>query len=125
VLDTVLWEDTCTGQSDRLKPAYKAILTEFSQQFGAGTDYGGGRRPLPDYLSERVANLRRILSQLPDGGAAQHRLSQCLGAVDRAGVGGRQGGLIGRQDVYTGKCPATTCLATRIIIFIDRHTSAV
>ena len=72
VLDTVLWEDARIGQSDRLKPAYQAILTEFSQRFMAGTDYGGGRKPLPDFLSERVANLRRILSQLPE--EAQHNI---------------------------------------------------
>jgi predicted TIM-barrel fold metal-dependent hydrolase len=65
VLDTVLWEDSFTGQSDRLKPVYKALLTEFSKRFVAGTDYGGGRKPLPDFLPERVENLRRILSQLP------------------------------------------------------------
>jgi hypothetical protein len=72
VLDTVLWEDTLMGQSDRLKPAYKAILTEFSHRFVAGTDYGGGRKPLPEYLPEHVANLRRILLQLPD--EAQHNI---------------------------------------------------
>lgn len=65
VLDTVLWEDSFTGQSDRLKPVYKALLTEFSNRFVAGTDYGGGRKPLPNFLPERVENLRRILSQLP------------------------------------------------------------
>ena len=72
VLDTMLWDDTLLGQSDRLKPAYKAILTEFSQRFVAGTDYGGGRKPLPDFLPERVANLRLILSQLPE--AARHNI---------------------------------------------------
>lgn len=72
VLDTVLWEDTRTGQSDRLKPAYQAILAEFSHRFVVGTDYGGGRKPLPEFLPERVANLRLILSQLPD--AAQHNI---------------------------------------------------
>jgi predicted TIM-barrel fold metal-dependent hydrolase len=65
VLDTVLWEDSLLGQSDRLKPAYRALFSEFSQRFVAGTDYGGGRKPLPDFLEDRVQNLRLILSQLP------------------------------------------------------------
>lgn len=72
VLDTVLWEDSLMGQSDRLRPAYKALLIEFSNRFVAGTDYGGGRKPLPEHLSERVENLRRILSQLP--AEAQHNI---------------------------------------------------
>jgi predicted TIM-barrel fold metal-dependent hydrolase len=72
VLDTVLWEDSLLGQGDRLKPAYKAILTEFSQRFVAGTDYGGGRKPLPAFLTDRVANLRLILSQLPE--EARHNI---------------------------------------------------
>jgi hypothetical protein len=39
---------------------------------------------LPEFLPERVANRRRILSQLPD--EAQHNIGYCnvLGAVDRA-----------------------------------------
>jgi predicted TIM-barrel fold metal-dependent hydrolase len=72
VLDTVLWEDSLIGQSDRLKSAYKALLTEYSNRFVVGTDYGGGRKPLPDFLPERVDNLRRILSQLPV--EAQHNI---------------------------------------------------
>lgn len=73
VFDTVLWEDSFVGQSDRIKPAYKTLLTEFSSRFVAGTDYGGGRKALPAFLTERVENLRRILGQLPT--EAQHNIS--------------------------------------------------
>lgn len=62
ILDTVLWEDSFGGQSERLKPVYKALLTEFSSRFVTATDYGTGRNPLPVFLQERVENLRRILS---------------------------------------------------------------
>lgn len=65
VLDTVIWKHTLGGQSRELEPKWQAILSEFSGHFVAGTDYGGGRRPLPEYLPGRVANLRLILSQLP------------------------------------------------------------
>jgi predicted TIM-barrel fold metal-dependent hydrolase len=65
VLDMVIWEDAFLGQSDTLKPVYKAILTEFSNRFVAGTDYGNGRKPLPEFLRERAENLRRIMKQLP------------------------------------------------------------
>lgn len=90
VLDTVLWEDTLLGQSDRLKPAYKAILAEYSQRFVAGTDYGGARKPLPEFLPERVANLRLILSQLPV--EAQHNIgyrNAWLLLTGRAWAGGK------------------------------------
>ena len=66
VLDTVLWESSGLSQTDTLKPEYKALLTEFSTRFVAGTDYGGGRSPLPGFLRDRVANLRLILRDLPE-----------------------------------------------------------
>lgn len=72
VLDTVLWEDRFGGQSNRLKPVWRALLGEFSERFVAGTDYGGGRKPLPDFLPERVANLRLMLEQLPE--PARHNI---------------------------------------------------
>lgn len=72
VLDTVIWEDSLLGQSDKLKPAYRAILTEFSDRFVAGTDYGNGRKPLPEFLKDRAENLRRIMKPLPD--EAQHNI---------------------------------------------------
>jgi len=72
VLDTVIWEDSLLGQSDTLKPGYRAILTEFSDRFVAGTDYGSGRKPLPEFLKDRAENLRRIMKQLPV--EAQHNI---------------------------------------------------
>jgi predicted TIM-barrel fold metal-dependent hydrolase len=72
VLDTVIWEDSLTSQSDKLKPAYRAILAEFGDRFVAGTDYGNGRKPLPDFLKDRAENLRRIMKQLPL--EAQHNI---------------------------------------------------
>lgn len=70
VLDTVIWESSGQSQGETLRPEYKAILTEFSTRFVAGTDYGGGRPPLPEFLRKRVANLRLILHDLPE--AAKH-----------------------------------------------------
>jgi predicted TIM-barrel fold metal-dependent hydrolase len=71
ILDTVIWQDAGQGrQTGVLKPEYKAILTEFSDRFVVGTDYGGGRRPLPDHLARKIANIRLILRDLPD--AAKH-----------------------------------------------------
>ncbi|NQV82691.1 MAG: amidohydrolase family protein [Rhodospirillales bacterium] len=66
-LDTVIWQRDGGGQKSTLDPAYKAILTEFPGRFVAGTDYGGGRSPLPEYLRKKVANLRLIMRDLPDG----------------------------------------------------------
>lgn len=68
--DGVIWDGPPDNQRDTLKPAYKSILADFSSRFVAATDYGGGRAPLPDFLRAKVANLRRILRDLPD--AAQH-----------------------------------------------------
>ena len=62
--DTVIWEDGSLGQTDNLKPEYKAILSEFSDRFVVGTDYGGGRGPLPAFLKKKVANIRLILRDL-------------------------------------------------------------
>ena len=74
VLDTAIWrEGFLGGQGDSLKPEYKAILTEFRTRFVAATDYGGGRKPLPEFLRERAANLRLILRELP--GEAQHDIA--------------------------------------------------
>jgi hypothetical protein len=67
--DTVLWQD----QGGTLKPEYKAILTDFSTRFVAGTDYGGGRIPLPVFLRVRVDNLRLILRDLPEN--AKHNIA--------------------------------------------------
>lgn len=67
VLDTVIWQRATSGQTGTLKPAYKEILTEFSDRFVAGTDFGGGRSPWPEFLKKRVKNLRLIMRDLPDG----------------------------------------------------------
>ena len=69
----VIWAKGPKGQqTDRLKPGYKAILTEFSTRFVVGFDYGGGRDPLPIYLARRAGNIRAIMSQLP--AEAQHNI---------------------------------------------------
>ena len=72
MLDTVLWENSGVSQTDALRPEYKAILSEFSTRFVVGTDYGGGRPPLPGFLRDRVANLRLILRDLPE--PAKHNI---------------------------------------------------
>ncbi len=67
VLDTVIWQSNGDGQSGTLKSEYKDILTEFSGRFVAGTDYGGGRAPFPNFLQKKVKNLRLLMRDLPDG----------------------------------------------------------
>lgn len=66
----VIWQSGPKRQIDKLKPAYKAILSEFSTRFVVGFDYGGGRAPLPDFLTKMAGNVRAILRGLPAG--AQH-----------------------------------------------------
>lgn len=69
----VIWQKGRNGkQTDKLKPAYKAILSELSARFVVGFDYGGGRAPLPVYLTRRAKNIRAILRQLP--AEAQHNI---------------------------------------------------
>ena len=65
-LDTVIWQRDGGSQRGELAPAYKAVLTAFSERFVAGTDYGGGRPPLPRFLRDRLKNLRLIMRDLPD-----------------------------------------------------------
>ncbi len=66
ILDTVIWQKGFLGsQKNTLKPEYKAILIDFSNRFVVGTDYGGGRKPLPDFLRKRVKNARLIMRDLP------------------------------------------------------------
>ena len=71
--DTVIWQDDGGSQSSTLKPAYKSILKDFSSRFVAGTDYGGGRDPLPGFLTGKVRNLRLIARDLPD--SAKHDIA--------------------------------------------------
>jgi len=74
VIDTVIWQDTGPrSQKETLKPAYQDILTRFSDRFVVGTDYGGGRAPLPTYLKKRIKNIRLILRDLPD--QAKHNIA--------------------------------------------------
>lgn len=73
VLDTVIWENSHGSQRDRLKPEYKAILTEFSDRFVVGFDYGDGRPPLPRFLKDRVKVRRLILRDLPE--EARHNIA--------------------------------------------------
>jgi predicted TIM-barrel fold metal-dependent hydrolase len=73
VLDTVIWEDSNGSQRDRLKPEYKAILTEFSDRFVVGFDYGGGRPPLSRFLKRKVKVRRLILRDLPE--EARHNIA--------------------------------------------------
>ncbi len=73
VLDTVIWQDDGSGsQTDTLKPEYRDIFTEFSDRFVAGFDYGGGRAPLPEFISLRTGNVRLIMRDLPD--EAKHNI---------------------------------------------------
>ncbi len=74
VEDTVIWRDGgYSGQDDTLKPEYKALLTDFSDRFIAGFDFGGGRKRLDVFLAERAANVRLILRDLPE--AARHDIA--------------------------------------------------
>ncbi len=66
VLDTILWADSGSGQRDRLKPEFRAILTDFSDRFVAGFDYGGGRGDWGHFVKARAKNIRLILKDLPD-----------------------------------------------------------
>ena len=67
VLDTVIWdEDWRDRQIDTLKPAYKAILTEYSDRFVAGFDYGPGNRNSETFLRKRIKNIRLIMRDLPE-----------------------------------------------------------
>jgi predicted TIM-barrel fold metal-dependent hydrolase len=67
VLDTVIWETNKRGkQKGRLKPAYKAILTEYSDRFVAGFDYGPRNRNSEAKLRKRIKNIRLIIRDLPE-----------------------------------------------------------
>jgi hypothetical protein len=68
----VIWDRDSKRQIDRLKPAYKAILSEFNSRFVVGFDFGGGRVSLSDYLTRRAKNIRVILRELPS--EAQHNI---------------------------------------------------
>jgi hypothetical protein len=67
----------------RAMHAYKAVLAEFSDRFVAGTDYGNGRKPLPEFLTDGAENLRAHHETAAGRSTAQHRLSQRLAPADR------------------------------------------
>ena len=73
--DTVIWarEGAFGPQSSRLAPEYAKLLTDFSDRFVAGFDFGGGRPSLPGFIAQRAANIRRILAGLPE--SAQHDIA--------------------------------------------------
>ncbi len=74
MLDTVIWQDDILGgQKKRLKPEYRDILQEFGNRFVFGSDYGGGRSPLPQFLKKKVDNVRLIMQDLPE--ETKHQIS--------------------------------------------------
>jgi len=74
ILDTVIWQDSILGeQKNTLKPVYKDILSEFSNRFVFGSDYGGGRRPLHQHLKKKTSNARLIIRDLSED--AKHQIS--------------------------------------------------
>ncbi len=71
--DTALWDGGEGSQTDTVKPAWRAILNDFSDRFVFATDYGGGRPRLPRFLDDKAANFDRIVRDLPD--AAKHNIA--------------------------------------------------
>ncbi len=69
-VDTVIWETRFGHQTDTVKPAYREILTKYSDRFVAGFDYGPANRQSERFLRSRIANIRLIIRDLPD--AAKH-----------------------------------------------------
>jgi hypothetical protein len=61
----VIWQQGPKGQVAKLKPAYKAILSEFSTRFVVGLDCGAGRVALPTYITRMAGNVRAIMRDLP------------------------------------------------------------
>lgn len=73
VLDTYIWKNK---KKKTLDPDYRAILTDFSDRFVAGMDYGGGRPPLDIFWGSkknRVGNIRLIIRDLPN--KAKHNIA--------------------------------------------------
>lgn len=71
-LDTVIWGTRFGQQTDTLKPAYREILTNYSDRFVAGFDYGPANRQSERFLRSRIANIRLIIRDLPEG--AKHAI---------------------------------------------------
>jgi hypothetical protein len=66
VQDTVLWEAAPGGgQKKSLKADYRQLLTQFSDRFVIGFDYGAANRNSAAYLNSRIDNVRLILRDLP------------------------------------------------------------
>ncbi len=64
--DTIIWEEKNGKQQNKLKKEWKKILVEFSDRFVFATDYGGGRKPLDEYLTKKVNNFNNIIKDLPN-----------------------------------------------------------
>ena len=58
---------------DELEKKWKKILVEFSDRFVFATDYGGGRKPLDEYLTKKVNNFNNIIKDLPN--EAKHKIA--------------------------------------------------
>lgn len=72
VLDTVFWEDGLLGQKNVLKPAFRALFSNYSDRFVAGLDYGPPNRQSTDFFRRRVNNIRLIIRDLPN--EAKHNI---------------------------------------------------
>lgn len=73
VLDVALWQSSAGGQKGVLKPEFKALLTDFSDRFVVGLDYGGGRDPLPEFIKNKMKTRRLMIKDLPT--EAQHNIA--------------------------------------------------
>jgi len=73
VQDVVLWQSSAGGQIGKLKPEFKSIMTDFSDRFVVGLDYGGGRDALHRFIKEKVSVRRLMIAELPE--AAQHNIA--------------------------------------------------
>jgi hypothetical protein len=72
-MDTVVWDEESSGaQKDTLKPEFRDILSNFSERFVVGFDYGPSNRQTKSYLRRRVRNTRLIMRDLPD--EAKHNI---------------------------------------------------
>ena len=71
--DTIIWEENNGKQQNKLKKKWKEILIKFSDRFVFATDYGGGRKPLDEYLTKKVNNFNNIINDLPN--EAKHNIA--------------------------------------------------
>tara|TARA_B100000427_G_scaffold287864_2_gene262717 strand:+ start:686 stop:1780 length:1095 start_codon:yes stop_codon:yes gene_type:complete len=64
--DTIIWEGKKGKQKNKIKKKWQEVLIEFSDRFVFATDYGGGRKPLDEYLTKKVNNFNDIIKDLPN-----------------------------------------------------------